>query len=119
MGLFWNWMRKKPKEKRDYIFVDTKPLCCIKIIRGKYKDVVYRYGKVSFEERFGQPTLKFYFEIVDAGKHDQNTLNDSRIFHTMLGDILADIISNHSEKEDVYADAESDRTDYIEEPDLR
>ena len=118
MAPFLNWMKKSPKENVDYCFIDTKPFCSVKILRGKFKNVIYQYGKITFQEIGQIPVLKFDFEILEFGKHVKNSLSENKKFHKIIGDILTEIITNQAEKENPYAYVESDRTDYIEKFDL-
>ena len=71
---------------------------------GKFKDVIYNYGKVSIPEEDNlneDGTLPFRFEynIIDnVGIPRENFGED---FFTLIGDILVDIIHEQSEEDDV------------------
>ena len=76
--------------KKRYVFVqkDGDDFTCIKIIEGKYENVIYKYGKVGFgkdENPDGTLPMKFDYDIVsNPNKADI----DSKDFVDFIGDIL-------------------------------
>ena len=95
--------------KDRYMFVSRKDedFASIMIKDGKFKDVIYNYGKVSIPEEDNlneDGTLSFSFEytIIDnIGTPRENFEED---FFTLIGDILVDIIDEQSEEDDVTDD---------------
>jgi len=95
--------------KDRYMFVSRKDedFASIMIKDGKFKDVIYNYGKVSIPEEDNlneDGTLPFRFEytIIDnVGIPRENFGED---FFTLIGDILVDIIDEQSEEDDVTDD---------------
>ena len=95
--------------KNRYIFVsqENEDFASIMIKDGKFKDVIYNYGKVSIPEEDNlneDGTLPFSFEytIIDnVGIPRENFGED---FFTLIGDILVDIIDEQSEEDDVTDD---------------
>ena len=95
--------------KDRYMFVSRKDedFASIMIKDGKFKDVIYNYGKVSIPEEDNlneDGTLPFRFEytIIDnVGIPRENFGED---FFTLIGDILVDIIDKQSEEDDVTDD---------------
>ena len=95
--------------KDSYMFVSRKDedFASIMIKDGKYKDVIYNYGKVSIPEEDNlndDGTLPFSFEytIIDnVGIPRENFGED---FFTLIGDILVDIIDEQSEENNVADD---------------
>ena len=95
--------------KDGYMFVsqENEDFASIMIKDGKFKDVIYNYGKVSIPEEDNlndDGTLPFSFEytIIDnVGIPRENFGED---FFTLIGDILVDIINEQSEKDDVTDD---------------
>ena len=95
--------------KDRYTFVSRKDedFASIMIKDGKFKDVIYNYGKVSIPEEDNlndDGTLPFSFEytIIDnVGIPRENFGED---FFTLIGDILVDIIDEQSEEDDVTDD---------------
>ena len=95
--------------KDGYMFVsqENEDFASIMIKDGKFKDVIYNYGKVSIPEEDNlneDGTLPFRFEytIIDnVGIPRENFGED---FFTLIGDILVDIIDEQSEEDDVTDD---------------
>ena len=95
--------------KDRYMFVSRKDedFASIMIKDGKFKDVIYNYGKVSIPEEDNlneDGTLPFRFEytIIDnVGIPRENFGED---FFTLIGDILVDIIDEQSEENNVADD---------------
>ena len=84
--------------KSKYTFVskkgDTWANVCI--TEGKFKDVIYNYGKVSVksEKENADGTLPFRFEysIIDNASLKREEFGEE--FFTLIGDILVDIIDD-------------------------
>ena len=87
-----------------FVSREDEDFASIMIKDGKFKDVIYNYGKVSIPEEDNlneDGTLPFSFEytIIDnVGIPRENFGED---FFTLIGDILVDIINEQSEKNDV------------------
>ena len=90
-----------------FVSQEDEDFASIMIKDGKFKDVIYNYGKVSIPEEDNlndDGTLPFSFEytIIDnVGIPRENFGED---FFTLIGDILVDIINEQSEKDDVTDD---------------
>ena len=84
--------------KSKYTFVSQKgdqwANVCIR--EGKFKDVIYNYGKVSInsEKENDDGTLPFRFEysIIDNALLQREEFGEE--FFTLIGDILVDIIED-------------------------
>ena len=82
------------KNKRyTYAQREGEEFSCIKLTEGKYKDVVYHYGKVGFaknENKDGTLPMKFDYTI----KQNPNNLdlNENVDFLNYIGDILIEIL---------------------------
>tara|TARA_B100000749_G_C18163252_1_gene356766 strand:- start:208 stop:513 length:306 start_codon:yes stop_codon:yes gene_type:complete len=84
--------------KSKYTFVSQKgdqwANVCIR--EGKFKDVIYNYGKVSInsEKENDDGTLPFRFEysIIDNALLQREEFGEE--FFTLIGDILVDIIDD-------------------------
>ena len=92
--------------KDNYTFVsqEDEDFASIMIKDGKFKDVIYNYGKVSIPEEDNlneDGTLPFRFEytIVDSVGIPREEFDEE--FFTFIGDILVDIISEQSEEDDI------------------
>ena len=81
-----------------YVFVskDVDNWANICIREGKFRNVIYNYGKVSVnsEEENGDGTLPFRFEynIIDTATLEREDFGEE--FFTLIGDILVDIIDD-------------------------
>ncbi len=105
----------KLKEDKDYKFVDFKDLDItgIGILTGDYNGVLYHYTAARMaQEDIGAPKLEFGYTIVHAGEHDIDLLQKDEDFHTIMSDILTDLIINNRYNEKI-------RTNDSEEPDLQ
>ena len=92
--------------KDRYMFVsgDDEDFASIMIKDGKFKDVIYNYGKVSIPEEDNlneDGTLPFRFEytIIDNVGIPRDNFDEE--FFTLIGDILVDIIHEQSEEDNV------------------
>ena len=92
--------------KDRYMFVsrEDEDFSSIMIKDGKFKDVIYNYGKVSIPEEDNlneDGTLPFRFEytIIDNVGVPREEFDEE--FFTLIGDILVDIIHEQSEEDDV------------------
>jgi len=95
--------------KDRYMFVsrEDEDFASIMIKDGKFKDVIYNYGRVSIPEEDNlneDGTLPFRFEytIIDNVGIPREEFDDE--FFTLIGDILVDIIDEQSEENNVTDD---------------
>ena len=95
--------------KDRYMFVSRKDedFASVMIKDGKFKDVIYNYGKVSIpkEDNVNEDgTLPFRFEytIVDNVGIPREEFDEE--FFTFIGDILVDIIKEQSEEDTIAND---------------
>ena len=95
--------------KDRYMFVsqENEDFASIMIKDGKFKDVIYNYGKVSIPEEDNlneDGTLPFRFEytIIDNVGIPREELDEE--FFTFIGDILVDIIKEQSEEDTIAND---------------
>jgi hypothetical protein len=97
---FWK-KQKMFEENIDYVFVDIQDadVNAIRLLRGKYKDVVYCYGAASVNEECGLARLKFDYIIVDPGTYVLDDLTNDEEFHTMIGDMLVEMITVQGQNE--------------------
>ena len=92
--------------KDRYIFVsrENEDFASIMIKDGKFKDVIYNYGKVSIPEEDNlneDGTLPFRFEYTILDNVGIPRENFGEDFFILIGDILVDIISEQSEEDNV------------------
>jgi hypothetical protein len=101
------------EENIDYRFVmfANSENTGVELLLDKYKGVVYYYEGAKVEELDGMAKLKFDYGIVKSGDFLENELMNDTEFHTLIGDILVDLITIGNRDE-------SSRNNNIEEPDL-
>ena len=92
------------KDRYTFVSQENEDFASVMIKDGKFKDVIYNYGKVSIpkEDNLNEDgTLPFRFEytIVDNVGIPREEFNEE--FFTFIGDILVDIISDQSEEDDI------------------
>ena len=93
------------KIKSKYTFVskegDTWANVCIR--EGKFKDVIYNYGKVSVNHREenddGSLPFRFEYNIIDNASIEREEFGND--FFTLIGDILVDIIDEQLKEENL------------------
>ena len=84
--------------KSKYTFVSKKgdTLANVCITEGKFKDVIYNYGKVSInpkkENDDGSLPFRFEYTIIDNALLQREEFGEE--FFTLIGDILVDIIDD-------------------------
>jgi hypothetical protein len=83
------------EEGKDYSFVEIEDseVNAVKLLRDKYQGVVYCYGTASVNEEGGGARLKFDYIVIDAGNFTVEELTEDEEFHTMIGDILVEMIA--------------------------
>ena len=92
------------KVRYKFISQDEDDWASILIQDGKFKDVIYNYGKVSIPEEDNlndDGTLPFRFEynIIDNVGIPREEFDEE--FFILIGDILVGIIHEQSEEDDV------------------
>ena len=85
------------KTSRRYSFAqkEGEEYSCIKITEGKYKDVIYHYGRVAFapeseKKPDGKLPMKFDYTI-DKNPKDLDLLENQK-FINYIGDILIELL---------------------------
>ena len=80
----------------DYAFCDDmkKDTVPIKLTSGPYKDVVYRYTKVSIKEKEKEETavLNFDYDLYEMGEHSEIKLRRDPKFNRHIGLVLNTLI---------------------------
>jgi len=86
------------KEGIDYQFIpsDDEQITGIGILKGKYAGVLYHYGKARVIEEGEFARLFFDYTIEHTPTFSVHDLTTDQEFHTMIGDILTDILLTQS-----------------------
>ena len=75
-------------KKYAYVQRDGDDFTCIKLLEGKYKGIIYKYGKVGFakeEKPDGTLPMRFDYDII-FNPHETDI--DKQEFIDYIGDIL-------------------------------
>jgi len=102
----------------DYCFTypkDDQTSIHIALLNGKYKDTVFKYGKVKFEEKDEQMYLLFAYDVIESVVDNPRKLEKDPDFKNYLGDLLVEIMSSNIEQEVV----DETGTDDIKKSDLQ
>ena len=89
-------------KNRRYVFAQKEGAehSCIKLTEGKFKDVIYHYGKVQFakeEDKLPNGKLPMRFDYtVDSNPNNQILLDNSE-FIDYIGDILLELLEKKLE----------------------
>ena len=82
----------------DYKFVESEQVDFygIRLLTGKWKDVLYIYGKVSIKEspELDLATLTFTYNIQESAQYEPDDLINDPEFKDYLGAILEHIMTN-------------------------
>ena len=98
------WFEKEQKTLTkgvDFDLIDTRNSddaiirTSVKILSGKYKDIVYHYGKVGITENSDAPIVNYQYVITKEGKFDVKKLHTDKKFIKLMGDILVEIFDKH------------------------
>jgi hypothetical protein len=114
-------LNKLPKEGTHYEFIETPEVTSVKLIKGKYKDIVYNYGTVKVVPDESKPTVQFDYTVTNFGKHEPDLLTADKKFTKMMGDILINIFETEMNGFDWTKKEEDESSGIIdtEEPDLQ
>jgi hypothetical protein len=89
-------------EGTDYCFIypkDDQETVHVRLLDGKYKDTVFKYGKVKFEERQGNVYLLFAYDVLESPIDKPKKLEKDTDFKNYLGDLLVEIMSGNLEQD--------------------
>ena len=85
-------------KKYAYVQRDGDDFTCIKLLEGKYKGIIYKYGKVGFakeEKPDGTLPMKFDYDII-FNPHEETSI-DKQDFIDYIGDILIELLEKQIE----------------------
>jgi hypothetical protein len=104
-------------EGLDYCYIypqDDQQAVHIRLLEGPYKDTVFKYGKVKFEEKNDQIYLLFAYDVLESTIDKPKKLEKNEKFKNYLGDLLVEIMGSNIEQEVI----DETGTDNIKESDL-
>jgi len=95
-------MEQKMVEGLDYCFIypkDDAQAVHIRFLDGPYKDTVFKYGKVKFEEKNELMYLLFAYDVIESTVSKPKKLEKDDKFKNYIGDLLVEIMSSNIEQE--------------------
>ena len=98
-------------EGTDYCYIypqNDDSAVHIKLLDGPYKDTVFKYGKVKFEEKNEQMYLLFAYDVLESTIQKPRKLEKDMTFKNYLGDLLVEIMSGNLETDIVDETGTSD-----------
>lgn len=99
IAALWDKITSKKKLKYlhnvdfQYLSDEEDKIVGISILRGKYAGVIYRYGTAKVIEEGEFARLSFSYTILNSSKFTSQDLQNDEDFHTMIGDILTEILT--------------------------
>jgi hypothetical protein len=102
----------------DYCFIypkNDKETVQIKLLEGDYKDTIFKYGKVKFEEKNDEMHLLFAYDVLESTVDKPQKLEKNENFKNYIGNLLVELMSANIETEIV----DETRTSDTETPDLQ
>jgi len=102
----------------DYCFIypkDDKETVQVKLLDGDYKDTIFKYGKVKFEEKNDEMHLLFAYDVLESTVDKPKKLEKNEDFKNYIGNLLVELMSANMETEIV----DETRTSDTDTPDLQ
>jgi len=102
----------------DYCFIypkDDKETVQVKLLDGDYKNTIFKYGKVKFEEKNDEMHLLFAYDVLESTVDKPKKLEKNEDFKNYIGNLLVELMSANMETEIV----DETRTSDIDTPDLQ
>jgi hypothetical protein len=82
-------------------------------LEGPYKDTVFQYGKVKFEEKNDLLYLQFAYDVIESSVKKPSKLEKDESFKNYIGDLLMEIMTGNLDQDII----DETRTNDIEESD--
>ena len=89
-------------EGLDYCYIYPKEdgtAVHIKFLDGPYKDTIFKYGKVKFEEKNDKIYLLFAYDVLESPVSKPSKLEKDDTFKNYIGDLLVEVMSSNIEQE--------------------
>jgi len=102
----------------DYCFIypkDDKETVQVKLLDGDYKNTIFKYGKVKFEEKNDEMHLLFAYDVLESTVDKPKKLEKNEDFKNYIGNLLVELMSANMETEIVDETRASD----TDTPDLQ
>jgi hypothetical protein len=99
----------------DYCFIYPKEdgqAVHIKFLDGPYKDTIFKYGKVKFEEKNNQMYLLFAYDVIESPVMKPKKMEKDDKFKNYIGDLLVELMSSNIEQEIIDETGTSDSQEF-------
>lgn len=86
----------------DYCFIypkDDGTSVHIRLLTGPYKDTVFKYGKVKFEEKNNDVYLLFRYDVLESTVMKPSKMEKDEQVKNYLGDLLVELMSSNLEQD--------------------
>jgi len=86
----------------DYCFIypkNDKETVQVKLLEGDYKDTIFKYGKVKFEEKNDEMHLLFAYDVLESTVDKPRKLEKNEDFKNYIGNLLVELMSANIETE--------------------
>lgn len=86
----------------DYCFIypkDDGTAVHIRLLTGPYKDTVFKYGKVKFEEKDNDVYLLFRYDVLESTVMKPSKMEKDEQVKNYLGDLLVELMSSNLEQD--------------------
>lgn len=90
------------EEGFDYCFIypkDDTTNVHVKILEGVYKNTVFKYGKVKFQEISEEMHLVFAYDVLESPVTKPKTLEKDEDFKNYIGNLLVEIMSGNLQQD--------------------
>jgi len=103
-------MTKIQENDYKYVVNENSSLYGVQLLTGKYKDVIFQFGKVSIKEspELDIATLSFTYNLVESAPFTDDDLINDEGFKNHLGDILTHVIETRDKELDGTIDTDTD-----------
>jgi hypothetical protein len=89
-------------EGLDYCYIfpkDDQKSVHIRLLDGPYKDTIFKYGKVKFEEKNEQIYLLFAYYVLESTVDKPKNMEKNENFKNYIGDLLVEIMGSNVDEE--------------------
>ena len=89
-------------EGLDFCYIypkDDAQAVHIRLLEGPYKDTIFKYGKVKFEEKNDKIYLLFAYDVLESPIDKPKKLEKNEQFKNYIGDLLVEIMSSNIDME--------------------